>query len=260
MKLGLVTYQIGKDMDVPTLIKTCEETGFEGVELRTTHAHSVEVTLSADERGDVRKTFADSSVELAGLGSAFEYHSADPAEVRQNIDGTKEYVDLAADVGCLGVKVRPNGFPEGKSEEETLRQIGEALRECGEYAQEKGVQIRLEVHGRGTQYVPHIRTILDVADHANVVACWNSNQPEVEDGSIAQHFELLRGRIGLVHCRDLCLSNYPWQELFGLLYGSGYRGYVLIEAPETSDPVRVMSYIRALFDAYMAPIKALASS
>ena len=255
MKLGLVTYQIGKDMDVPTLIKTCEETGFEGVELRTTHAHGVEVTLSAAERADVRKMFDDSSVELAGLGSAFEYHSADPAELRRNIDGTAAYVDLAADLGCSGVKVRPNGFPEGKSEEETLQQIGESLRECGEYAQGKGVQIRLEVHGRGTQYVPHIKTILEVADHANVVACWNSNQPEAEEGSIAPYFDMLRGRIGLVHCRDLCLTNFPWQELFGLLCGSGYRGFVLIEAPQTSDPVRVMSYIRTLFDAYMAPIK-----
>ena len=57
-----------------------------------------------------------------------------------------------------------------------------------------------------------------------------------------------------MHCRDLCLPDYPWQELFGLLYSSGYRGYTLIEAPETSDPIRVMKYIRALWNAYMAAV------
>ena len=33
MKLGLVTYQWGKDWDLPTLIANCEKTGFLGVEL-----------------------------------------------------------------------------------------------------------------------------------------------------------------------------------------------------------------------------------
>ena len=50
MQLGIVTYSIGKDWDLDTLIANCEETGFDGVELRTTHAHGVEVELSAAER------------------------------------------------------------------------------------------------------------------------------------------------------------------------------------------------------------------
>lgn len=252
MKLGLVTYQIAKDWDLPTIIKNCEETGFQGVELRTTHAHRVESDLTPEQRAEVRQMFAASKVKLVGLGSAFEYHSPAPEELRRNIEGTKEYVDLAADLGCPGVKVRPNAFPEGVSEEDTLRQIGQSLRECGEYAKHKHVEIRLEVHGRGTSHVPHIRTILDIADHPNVKACWNSNQGEVVDGSIAESFSMLEGRIGLVHVRDLYLRDYPWRDLIRRLYESGYRGYLLIEAPETPDPLRVMHYARALFDCYMS--------
>ena len=44
--LGLVTYLWGKDWDLPTLIANCEATNFAGVELRSTHKHGVEVTLS----------------------------------------------------------------------------------------------------------------------------------------------------------------------------------------------------------------------
>ena len=72
MKLGLVTYNIAKEWDIPTIIERCEATGFQGVELRTTHAHNVEVNLSAAERRNVRNQFEDSAIELAGLGSAFE--------------------------------------------------------------------------------------------------------------------------------------------------------------------------------------------
>ena len=46
MQLGLVTYLLGKDWDVATLIENCTNTGFQGVELRSTHAHGVESDLS----------------------------------------------------------------------------------------------------------------------------------------------------------------------------------------------------------------------
>ena len=44
IRLGTVTYNLAKDWDIPTIIKNCEEAKFDGVELRTTHAHGVEVT------------------------------------------------------------------------------------------------------------------------------------------------------------------------------------------------------------------------
>ncbi len=253
MKLGLVTYNMAKDWDIDTIIEKCEATGFEGVELRTTHAHGVEVTLSADEREAVKKKFEDSKIELAGLGSAFEYHAVDQDVVRKNIEGTKEYAILARDVGASGIKVRPNGLQEkaGIPAEKTLEQIGLALRECGEFAADYGVQIRLEVHGGDTSYPPHIRTILDIADRSNVVACWNSNQREVEAGSIKQHFDLLAGRIGLVHMRDL-VAGYPWRELLTLLKQSGYQGFCLAEMPGSPEPERIMKYYRAVWDALTA--------
>ena len=45
-----------------------KSSGYEGVELRTTHAHKVEVNLTKAERDEVRKRFEDSPVELAGHG------------------------------------------------------------------------------------------------------------------------------------------------------------------------------------------------
>jgi len=254
MKLGLVTYNLAKDWDVPTIIEMCEKTGFEGVELRTTHAHGVEVALSPAERAEVRKRFADSPVALAGLGSAFEYDAVDPAVVRQNVEGTKAYVDLAADVGAPGVKVRPNRLheDEGVPKEKTLEQIGIALRECGQYAADCGVEIRLEVHGHDTCLLPNIRAILDAADHPNVFVCWNSNRQDLdEDGSIDASYALVRGRIGLVHINELADERYPWRRLFELLHADGYQGFTLAEIGQASaEPERFMRYYRALWLAY----------
>ena len=134
MHLGLVTYNLASDWDIATIIKNCEAAKFQGVELRTTHAHKVEVNLSKEERKEVKKRFADSKVQLMGLGSAFEYHTPDQAKLRQDIEATKEYIILAEDVGATGVKVRPNAFPKEVSQEKTLEQIGHSLREVGEFA------------------------------------------------------------------------------------------------------------------------------
>ena len=62
----------------------------------------------------------------------------------------RQFVDLAHDTGAWGVKVRPNAFPREVPRETTIRNIGAGLRELGEYAQGRGVEIWLEVHGRGT--------------------------------------------------------------------------------------------------------------
>ena len=241
---------MAKDWDIPTIIERCGATGFQGVELRITHAHKVEVNLSAQERREVRKQFEDSPIELAGLGSAFEFHSPDADEVRQNIEGTKAYTQLAADVGAPGVKVRPNDLPEDVPLQATLEQIGLSLRECGAFAKVLGVQIRLEVHGGQTSHLPHIRTIMEIADHDNVFVCWNSNPREVENGSVKSSFDLVKDWIQLVHINELHRREYPWRELFALLKGSRYDGYCLAEIPGSSDPIRVMNYYGALWEAW----------
>src|SRR5690606_20038311 len=49
MAFGLVTYQWAKDWDLPTLIENCHQAEVRGVELRTTHKHGVEPTLSKSQ-------------------------------------------------------------------------------------------------------------------------------------------------------------------------------------------------------------------
>ena len=249
MHLGLVTYNLAPDWDLEQLISACEETGFEGVELRTTHGHGVEPGLTASERAAVRQQFANTPVVLWGLGSVCEYHSPDPDEVRRNIAVTRDFIDLAGDVGAVGVKVRPNALPEEVPVEQTQRQIGEALAEVGDYAAEQDIQVWLEVHGRGDSALPsNARKIMDVADHPYVQVCWNSNTTDIVAGSIRQNFDLLQDRIGSVHMRDLYLSDYPWDELVNCLKGISYQGFCLLEAgPPSADPIRVMHYCSALW-------------
>ena len=246
MKLGMVTYQVAKDWSVSEIIEMCQKTDFAGVELRTEHAHGVEVSLTAAERQAVRQQFADSGIVLWCLGSTCEYHSNDPAVLQGNIDLTQEWVKLAADVGAVGVKVRPNSFVEGVAEADTLRQIGLALRECGEFAAGYGIKLMLEVHGRGTQDPRHIRTIMDHCNHPQVGVTWNCNAGEVVEGSIRANFELLAPWIWSAHIHDL-YEPYPYRGFIGLLKGIGFDGFCLIEMPGSCEPERLLQYYSRLW-------------
>ncbi len=250
MKLGSVTYNLAKDWDIATLIKNFEATGFEGVELRTTHAHGVEVSLSKAERAEVKKRFADSKVELMGLGSAFDYHTPDQGKLRKDIEATKEYIVLAHDVGATGVKVRPNALPREVPVEKTLEQIGRSLRELAEFGAQHGQQIRLEVHGSGTSLLPNVKKIIDVADHKNAGVCWNSNQTDLEGAGFDHNFDLVKDKIFVVHMRDLYLEEYPFRRMLTRLNEIGFAGYCLAEIPPSADPQRMMRYYRALWLAY----------
>ena len=248
--LGTVTYNLAQDWDIPTIIKNCTAAKFEGVELRTGHKHGVEVTLSREQRAEVRKRFQDSPVQLMGLGSAFDFHTPDQAKLRKDIAATKEYIVLAQEVGATGVKVRPNGLPKEVPVENTLEQIGKSLRALGDFARDHGQVIRLEVHGSGTSHVPHIKTIMDIAAHPQVGVCWNSNPSDLDGEGFDHNFDLLKKKIFSVHMRDLYLEDYPFRKLLKGLGAIGFTGFTLAEIPPSTDPLRVMNYFRSLWLAY----------
>jgi sugar phosphate isomerase/epimerase len=206
------------------------------------------------------------------LGTTCEYQSPDPAVVDTNVGLTRRWCELAQDLGCLGVKVRPNGFPKGVPEEKTLDQIGRALARCGDTARDHGVEIWLEVHGEGTQLPSNIQRIMQVADHPAVGVCWNSNDTDVANGSVKQSFQLLEPWLRNCHINELWRTDapwpaslamkpgegtpgfpawqkpYPWRELFSLLRTTGYSRYTLAEVPESCEPLRFMHYYRALWE------------
>lgn len=236
MKLGLVTYQWGKDWDLPTLIANCEKTGLLGVELRTQHAHGVETSLSASQRADVKKRFADSSVTCLGYGSNFDYHHADQAVVKKNIEGTKEYLKLCKDIGATGIKVKPNGLPKEVSKEKTIAQIAASLNEAGKYASDIGQVIRVEVHGKDTQELPNMKAIFEQVTEKSVKMCWNCNDQDLLPPGLEGNFKSVKNWFGdTVHIRELNVGDYPYQQLMDLFVGIKYDGWMLLEARTKPD-------------------------
>jgi sugar phosphate isomerase/epimerase len=253
-KLGLVTYNTAANWDLLTLLKVCKTVGIAAVECRTTHKHGVEPTLTADQRKDVRKQFADAGVVFWGCGSTCEFHATDPAVVKKNVETCKQFVELVHDLGGTGVKVRPNGLPKGVPTEKTLEQIGKALIECGKAAEDFGTEIWVEVHGAGTQQPENMKTIMEQCGHKSVGVTWNSNGADIKDGSVKWAFDLLKPWIKSCHINEVykdAAGVYPYRELFRLLREAGYDRYTLIEngrtPPDVASGEDMLRYYKALW-------------
>jgi sugar phosphate isomerase/epimerase len=175
-----------------------------------------------------------------------EFHSPDQAVRDKNIADCKAFIELAHDVGALGVKVRPNAFPEGVPRETTIQRIGDSLRQCGEYGARYGVEVWVEVHGRETQNPPNMAAMMRACQHPQVGICWNSNPTDVVNGSVKPSFDLLRPYLKSAHINELS-NSYPWRELFTLMRKSGYDRWTLAEVQESKEPDRFLGYYRALW-------------
>jgi sugar phosphate isomerase/epimerase len=247
-RLGIVTYNVAAAWDVPTILKICKAVGLSPVELRTTHKHSVEPSLSKEQRKEVKQRFADAGVEIWGSGTVCEFHAPDPAVVRKNIETCKQFVDLVADLGGKGVKVRPNGLPKDVPVDKTLEQIGKALIECGKAAADAGLEIWVEVHGAGTQLPENCKKIMEHCGHPKVGLTWNSNAADVKNGSVAESFKMLWPWVRSCHINDLYndgLGKYPYRELFRLFRENGYDRVTLCEVGRTPpDPATGEEFLR----------------
>jgi sugar phosphate isomerase/epimerase len=253
-RLGLVTYNLAANWDLPTLLQVCSSVGVAAVELRTGHKHGVEPTLSKEQRKEVRRRFADSGVACWGCGTTCEFHSPDPAVVRENVETCKRFVDLVAGIGGRGVKVRPNGLPKTVPVGKTLEQIGKSLAACGRAAGGAGLEVWLEVHGAETAHPPHIKAIMEHCGDPAVGLTWNSNPSDVRDGSVAEYWKLLQPWVRSCHINELhkdATGAYPYRELFRLMRQSGYDRVteceVGITAPDVKSGTELLRYYKALW-------------
>lgn len=102
----------------------------------------------------------------------------------------------------------------------------------------------VEVHGAGTQEIPHMRRIMEVADHPHVVVCWNCNAADLAGDGFDANFTALEPWMGTVHIHDLRPGkvDYPWELLFPKLRActaAGFTGRCLLGDGSVPDEHRL---------------------
>jgi sugar phosphate isomerase/epimerase len=230
VKLSLDTYSIGVDFTLRDLVAMLPANGFDGIEFRceSKQKHGVEPEIDAAERRRVRTLLEQAGVQVSCLSTSQRFEYPEAAKRQAAIDRTKQFIDLAADLGCGRIRVFGNDFPAGIPKAEVVRYVGESLRQCGQHAEGKGVDVLLEMHG-GFYYWEHCLEAVQIADHPNVAINYNCDPRDLVSGSVAFTLGQVRDYVRHVHLHELESPEFPYKELFGLLKAMNYNGFCSLE-------------------------------
>jgi sugar phosphate isomerase/epimerase len=255
MKLSLMTYGLGKHLGRTELLQALREAGFAGVEWRLDQGqpHGIEISLDKAGRRQAAEDCRAAGITIIGIASGNRYHVTDPAELRSEIEATKQRIDLAADLGAPQIRVFGNNFPKDVPREKTVSQVAAALRELCDYAAPKKVNLCLELHGEFTW--EHGAQVAEQVPQPNFGLIWNSVSQDVVDGSLERSLAAVRQRLRHVHMHDIAGSDYPYRELFRLLIQSGYEGYLSAEVERRDD--RGVGHVPMFLHYYAALFRAL---
>ena len=254
-RFGFTTYQWGKDWDVPALIENSCKAEVYGVELRTSqsYAHGVELELSVQQRGEVKKRFADSPVTVVGIATSERFDSPEPAKLKAAIENAKAFMMLSRDIGGSGVRVFPNSFHDGIPHEQTIAQIGNSLNIVGAFAADCGQQVRLEAHGNAGE-LPSLKAIMDHVVQPSVRLKLNSDKRDVQGEGFEHNFNMVKDLLGdTLHLHNLKDAEFPYQQQMDLLVKMGWTGWQLLEvSDEVQDRVAALIEQRQIWGQMLA--------
>jgi sugar phosphate isomerase/epimerase len=233
------------DWDFDTIINFASENKYDGIEFRGIKREldltKCDAFKSNENIKASLKKLNDKNLKVVDLGSSAELHHKDASERQKNLDGAKQFIDLAQKLNCPNVRVFPNDIPDGQTKEETIALIVSALKELGDYASTKNVYVLMETHGK-IVYTADLLNIMQQVNHPHVGLVWDAyNMWSVTKESPATVYVSLKNYIRHAHIKDAKLINSndeyvflgegtsPIFEAVDLLAKNNYQGYYSFE-------------------------------
>ncbi len=142
MKIGVITDCF--KLPLNESIKNAKELGFSGIQVyATTGEFSPEVLTEADKKG-FKERLTKAGLEISALcgdmgGHGFQIEKDNP----ERIEKTKRIIDLAHEFDTKVITTHIGVIPRDKRHPRYAVMLA-AMRECGEYAKEKGITLAIE--------------------------------------------------------------------------------------------------------------------
>ncbi|MEP6726351.1 MAG: sugar phosphate isomerase/epimerase family protein [Bacteroidota bacterium] len=233
------------DWSVQQIIDFAAAHGYQGIELRGI-LKQMDLTKcnefsSPAKITDTLARMKAKKLQFVDLGSSCNLHFADPAKRKENLDGAKQFIDLAQQIHCPYVRVFPNNFPKDQEKKATIDLIVKGLQELGDYAKGKNVMVLMETHGE-VVHSEDLATIMQSVNHPQTGLIWDvANMWTITKEPPAQVYDKLKKYIHHTHIKDAKLVNgepqyvflgkgeVPIFEAIDLLQKGGYKGYYSFE-------------------------------
>ncbi|MEM7029681.1 MAG: sugar phosphate isomerase/epimerase family protein [Chloroflexota bacterium] len=237
MKYAFMSFSC-PDLTLDEMLALAKRLGYDAIEPRTgsNHKHGIELHTSTTQRAGLKAKAEAASIPYCCIATSCRY--ADPETLAENIAETRQYIDLASDIGSDKLRVFGGQLGGGISREAAIDQVAKALGEVADQAGEKGVTLCLETHDDWCDPA-HVAAVMQAVNHPNIAVNWDIMHP-VRTGlaTMDEAYETLYPWIKYVHIHDGAadLSKLTFKPIgegdidhrrpLELLTANGYEGYL----------------------------------
>jgi sugar phosphate isomerase/epimerase len=153
-----------RDFDRETAFREIARLGYQGVEIIAHgpcwHADPLD---TADDLMAALDLLSELNLDVIAISPATEYLLFDTDQRRQMVEHTMAMTDITLLYGAEIVRIFAGGtVPEGRTQEECIDAVVEALRPCVDYAEKRGARLAVESHG---QFGTDLDVLVSILDH-----------------------------------------------------------------------------------------------
>lgn len=255
MKLSFTTLGC-PDWDFEHIVEEAGKLGFKALEIRGVNGimRAEEIPQFFPENIEkTRELLQSHGLKLCGFGASANFHTEEKAQA--GLEEGRKAVDVCAAAGIPMVRVFGDQLPDKENVSETIGLVGRSIAELCGYAEGKGVDILLEIHGEFNT----IEAVSGVIDACRGYQCfgilWDIEHSDRAYGDEwFPFYQVIRPYIRHTHIKDyirnddgtftLCLpgeGDIPIGKIVSTLKQDGYDGYYSLEwekkwHPELPDP------------------------
>ncbi|GIX07468.1 MAG: hypothetical protein KatS3mg115_1871 [Candidatus Poribacteria bacterium] len=202
MRYAFMTFST-PDLSLKEVLDLARRLGYDGIEPRAAsgHRHGIELETTPEQRRAIRDQVEASGVSLCCLAVSCRY--ADPATRTENLEQTRRYLELAADIGSPRLRVFGGKIGESLSRSQAIQLVADALAELAPFAAEHGVTLCMETHDDWC-HPRDVAAVMEAVDHPNVGVNWDVLHPvRRKFATLEESFQVLRPWIRHLHVHDV---------------------------------------------------------
>jgi len=216
-------------MTLEDFLETARGIGFDGVELTAYYFPSTERPYL----NELKRRIHHLGLSISGTAIGTDFTQMDSEKRAAHVQMAKDWIERSVILGVPTMRVFAGPVREPATEQDCFGWCVEALQECAEYAEERGVLLALANEWLGINL-----------DFGNIKGDAYSQFRRCADKTVATHAKAtFEGRSGR--------EAVDYSRVKSILESAKYRGWIAIEYEESEDAkTGVPRFARELFSAF----------
>lgn len=224
-------------MKLEDFIDYCAELGLEGTELT---GYYFPKTITADYLAHLKQKTFRAGLDISGTAIGNDFCLPEGEKRNEQLAMCREWIDHAAAMGAPVIRIFAGKVPKGDSEEAAIERCTAGINESLKYAAKKGVFLAMENHGGITATPDQMMKIVDgVQDKTWFGLNFDGGNFRTDDPyrDLERIAPLaINAQIKVAIAPNNKKEPADFGRIIGILRKHNYRGYVVLEYEEKTDP------------------------